>query len=162
MLVSWPSHQMFECALRLGFLKLQNNIHFYSCFIQLQASYNSARERHASVAALKHKHAEQITRLTNTLREKEITWQQQRKDMEQHYMKMLNDMQLLSKVQFVSYLRRVCDMSVCINTCMHLCEELYGEMVKSLFCSKVMDSHLGCNIWFTSEFFSEILGIIAW
>ncbi|CAG5125617.1 unnamed protein product, partial [Candidula unifasciata] len=64
---------------------------------KLQASYNLSREKQNSVTSLKQKHAEQITKLTNTLKEKEATWQQQRKDMEQHYTKMLSDMQLLSK-----------------------------------------------------------------
>ncbi|CAL1539669.1 unnamed protein product [Lymnaea stagnalis] len=61
-------------------------------------SYNTMMREHQDIITeLKQTHTDQISRLTNTVREKEQSWQRQREELEQHYSQMLNDLQSRSK-----------------------------------------------------------------
>ncbi|KAK3801916.1 hypothetical protein RRG08_028383 [Elysia crispata] len=60
---------------------------------RMKVTSKTVQENQDMVRALKQEHAEQITRLTNSSRDREVAWQQQKEQMEQHYNQMLSDMQ---------------------------------------------------------------------
>ncbi|GFR64854.1 coiled-coil domain-containing protein 171-like [Elysia marginata] len=60
---------------------------------KMKVTSKTVQENQYMVRTLKQEHAEQITRLTNSSRDRERAWQQQKEQMEQHYNQMLTDLQ---------------------------------------------------------------------
>ncbi|GFO42037.1 coiled-coil domain-containing protein 171-like [Plakobranchus ocellatus] len=60
---------------------------------KMKVSSKANQDTEEMLRSLKQEHAEQITRLTNSSKEREVTWQQQKEQMEQHYNQMLAELQ---------------------------------------------------------------------
>ncbi|RUS86455.1 hypothetical protein EGW08_005770 [Elysia chlorotica] len=60
---------------------------------RMKVTSKTVQDNQDMLRVLKQEHAEQITRLTNSSRDREVAWQQQKEQMEQHYNQMLSDLQ---------------------------------------------------------------------